>query len=149
MKLQDNRLGIVMMVVTSIIFAVQDGISRHLASEYNVYMVVMIRYWFFAIFVIVMAARTQGGLHNAASTRQPILQFFRGFLLAVEICVMVYAFTILGLVESHAVFACYPLLVAALSGPVLGGKGRMAKMGRHLHRVSGSPCHPEAWFWGL
>jgi drug/metabolite transporter (DMT)-like permease len=26
----------------------------------------------------------------------------------------------LGLVESHAVFACYPLLIAALSGPVLG-----------------------------
>jgi drug/metabolite transporter (DMT)-like permease len=34
--------------------------------------------------------------------------------------VMVTAFTILGLVESHAIFACYPLLVAALSGPVLG-----------------------------
>ena len=30
--------------------------------------------------------------------------------------------TLLGLVESHAVFACYPLLVAALSGPVLGEK---------------------------
>ena len=26
----------------------------------------------------------------------------------------------MGLVESHAVFACYPLLVAAFSGPVLG-----------------------------
>ncbi|MCY3983537.1 MAG: DMT family transporter [Roseovarius sp.] len=122
MTLQNSRLGIAMMVITSIIFAAQDGISRHLASEYNVYMVVMIRYWFFAIFVIAMAARTQGGLHNAASTRQPALQFFRGFLLAVEICIMVYAFTVLGLVESHAVFACYPLLVAALSGPVLGEK---------------------------
>ena len=33
---------------------------------------------------------------------------------------MVLAFTLLGLVESHAVFAIYPLLVAALSGPVLG-----------------------------
>jgi drug/metabolite transporter (DMT)-like permease len=33
---------------------------------------------------------------------------------------MVAAFTVLGLVESHAVFTCYPLLVAALSGPVLG-----------------------------
>ena len=33
---------------------------------------------------------------------------------------MIVAFTILGLVESHAVFTCYPLLVAALSGPVLG-----------------------------
>jgi drug/metabolite transporter (DMT)-like permease len=43
-------------------------------------------------------------------------------LLAVEICVMVLAFTLLGLVESHAVFTCYPLLVAALSGPILGEK---------------------------
>jgi len=29
---------------------------------------------------------------------------------------------LLGLVESHAIFACYPLLIAALSGPVLGEK---------------------------
>jgi drug/metabolite transporter (DMT)-like permease len=35
---------------------------------------------------------------------------------------MVLGFTILGLVESHAVFTCYPLLVAALSGPILGEK---------------------------
>ena len=33
---------------------------------------------------------------------------------------MVQGFVYLGLVESHAVFACYPLLIAALSGPVLG-----------------------------
>ena len=33
---------------------------------------------------------------------------------------MVAGFTLLGLVESHAVFACYPLIVAALSGPILG-----------------------------
>ncbi|MEM6479992.1 MAG: EamA/RhaT family transporter, partial [Pseudomonadota bacterium] len=34
------------MVATTFVFAMQDGISRHLASEYNVFMVVMIRYWF-------------------------------------------------------------------------------------------------------
>ena len=45
-----------------------------------------------------------------------------GLLLAAEICVAVYGFTLLGLVESHAVFATYPLLVAALAGPVLGEK---------------------------
>ncbi len=55
-----------------------------------------------------------------AATRQPLLQGFRGVLLALEICVMVLGFTYLGLVEAHAVFTCYPLLVAALSGPVLG-----------------------------
>ncbi|MGC1503371.1 MAG: DMT family transporter [Sulfitobacter sp.] len=113
-------LGIGLMIATTFVFSVQDGLSRHLAGEYNVLMVVMIRYWFFAAFVIALARRKAGGIHAAARTRQPVLQAFRGLLLAAEICVMVAAFTILGLVESLAVFTCYPLLVAALSGPVLG-----------------------------
>ena len=113
-------LGIGLMIATTLIFAVQDGISRHLAAEYNVLMVLMIRYWFFAAFVITLAARQAGGIRAAARTEQPVLQGARGLLLAIEICVMVAGFTLLGLVESHAVFTCYPLLVSALSGPVLG-----------------------------
>jgi drug/metabolite transporter (DMT)-like permease len=119
---QNARLGILLMIATTFVFAMQDGISRHLASEYNVLMVVMIRYWFFAAFVIAVAARGKGGLRAAAKTEQPLLQTTRGVLLALEVCVMVLAFTLLGLVESHAVFTCYPLLVAALSGPILGEK---------------------------
>ncbi|TMM52810.1 DMT family transporter [Sulfitobacter sabulilitoris] len=114
------RLGIGLMILTTLVFALQDGISRHLAGEYNVYMVVMIRYWFFAAFVIAIARRKAGGIRAAARTRQPALQILRGLLLVTEICVMVVGFTVLGLVESHAVFTCYPLLVAALSGPILG-----------------------------
>ena len=117
----DNvRLGIGLMILTTIVFALQDGISRHLAAEYNVFMVVMIRYWFFAAFVIAIARRKAGGIRDAAKTQQPLIQTLRGLLLVAEICVMVIGFTILGLVESHAVFTCYPLLVAALSGPILG-----------------------------
>ncbi|CTQ49841.1 DMT family transporter [Jannaschia donghaensis] len=115
-----DRLGIWLMVATTFIFAVQDGFSRHLAGEYNVLMVVMIRYWFFAAFVIAIARRKAGGLRAAAATSQPWVQGFRGLLLAAEICVMVGGFVLLGLVESHAIFAVYPLLVAMLSGPVLG-----------------------------
>ncbi|WP_372611438.1 DMT family transporter [Aquicoccus sp.] len=117
---QNTRLGILLMVATTFVFAAQDGISRHLAGEYNVLMVVMIRYWFFAAFVIAVARRKAGGIGAAAATTQPFLQIFRGLLLATEICVMILAFTLLGLVESHAVFTCYPLLIAALSGPILG-----------------------------
>jgi drug/metabolite transporter (DMT)-like permease len=113
-------LGIGLMIATTMVFAVQDGISGHLASEYNVLMVVMIRYWFFAAFVIVLAGRHAGGVRAAARTAQPLLQIGRGVLLACEICVMVLAFTVLGLIESHAVFVAYPLLIAALSGPILG-----------------------------
>ncbi|GGB89927.1 RhaT family transporter [Marivita lacus] len=116
----NNRLGVWLMVATTFVFAMQDGLSQHLASEYNVLMVVMIRYWFFAAFVMFVASRRAGGLRAAAATTQPWLQGFRGLLLAAEICVMVLGFTYLGLVESHAIFACYPLLIAALSGPILG-----------------------------
>jgi drug/metabolite transporter (DMT)-like permease len=117
---QNTRLGILLMVATTMVFAAQDGISRHLAAEYNVMMVVMIRYWFFAAFVIAVATRKAGGLRAAAETKLPLVQAFRGLLLAAEIVVMVLGFVYLGLVEAHAVFACYPLLIAALSGPVLG-----------------------------
>ncbi|MDS9932374.1 MAG: DMT family transporter [Planktomarina sp.] len=116
----NTRLGIVLMVGTTFVFAVQDGLSLHLSSTYNVYMVVMVRYWFFAAFVITISAKQVGGIRNAARTNQPYLQGFRGVLLATEICVMVTGFTYLGLVESLAIFSSYTLIVAAMSGPILG-----------------------------
>ena len=108
MAQQNTRLGIWLMVLTTFIFAMQDGLSRHLSEATNVYMVTMVRYWFFAVFVLTLAARSKGGLKAAAKSGQPFVQAFRGVLLVVEICVMVSAFVHLGLVESHAVFACYP-----------------------------------------
>ena len=116
----NTRLGISLMILVTLIFACQDGISRHLAETYNTYMVVMLRYWFFAGFVVALTARQAGGVRAAARTAQPLVQIGRGVLLASQICIAVYGFTLLGLVESHAVFACYPLIVAALSGPMLG-----------------------------
>ncbi|SLN52781.1 EamA-like transporter family protein [Roseovarius albus] len=118
----NTRFGIWLMILTTFIFAIQDGISRHLAGEYNVFMVVMIRYWFFAAFVTAIAKHQSGSIKQAAATTQPWLQAFRAVLLVAEICVMIYSFTLLGLVEAHSVFICYPLLVAALSGPILGEK---------------------------
>ena len=121
--MQNNpRIVMLLMIASTFVFAVQDGISRHLAENYNVIMIVMIRYWFFAAFVITIATRQSGSVRAAAATQQPLLQITRGVLLALEICVMVSAFVLLGLVESHASFACYPLLIAALSGPILGEK---------------------------
>ena len=117
---QNARQGILLMIVTTFVFAVQDGISRHLATEYNVFMVVMIRYWFFGLFVVALSQVQFGGLRQVVRTTQPFLQAFRGLLLITEVCVMVAAFVFLGLVESHAIFASYPLIIAALSGPVLG-----------------------------
>lgn len=119
---QNLKLGIWLMVASTVVFALQDGISRHLGGTYNVYMVVMLRFWVFAAFVITLAARSPGGIRAATRTRFPPQQITRGLILVAEVCAMVLAFINLGLIQSHAVFACYPLLVAALSGPVLGEK---------------------------
>lgn len=115
-------LAILLMCLTSFIFAMQDGFSRVLGAEYPPVLVVMIRYWVFAAFVIVLVSRQPGGLKRAIRTRRPLTQIFRGAILALEVAIMVEAFVRLGLVETHAIFTAYPLLVAALSGPVLGEK---------------------------
>jgi drug/metabolite transporter (DMT)-like permease len=119
---QNTKAGIWLMIATTLVFAAQDGISRHLGTHYSIYMVVMVRFWFFALFVMAMAARSEGGLRAAASSAYPWVQLARGVILVAEIAVMLVAFVKLGLIEAHAVFTCYPLLVAALSGPILGEK---------------------------
>ena len=119
---QNTKAGIWLMIATSIVFAAQDGISRHLGTNYSVMMVVMVRFWVFALFVIAVAANSAGGLRAAAKSQMPWVQLARGVILVAEICVMVLGFVKLGLIEAHAVFTCYPLLIAALSGPILGEK---------------------------
>jgi drug/metabolite transporter (DMT)-like permease len=115
------------MIAAVACYTVQDGISRHLAGEYNVLMVVMIRYWFFAAFVIALALRKPEGLRAAVATNRPGLHLARAGLHISEICVIVASFTLIGLINTHAVFAVCPLIIAALSGPILGEKVGLAR----------------------
>ena len=108
------------MILTSLVFALQDGVSRHLASNYHVITVVALRFWFMAGLTLAVSASREGGITRVARTAYPWTQVLRGVLLVAEICVTVLSFVLLGLIASHAIFAVYPLLVAALAGPVLG-----------------------------
>lgn len=117
-----NRKGILLMIAAVAAFAAQDGFSRHLAGSYNTLMVVMVRYWFFAAFVLILALRRPEGLRVAVKSTRIGAHIIRSLLLVAEICVIVYGYTLIGLIESHAIFAICPLLVVALSGPILGEK---------------------------
>lgn len=117
---QNTRKGLWLMVLSTVIFSSQDGITKHLAGQYPVAMVVMLRFWFFGLAAVVIAPRRAGGVRAAVATRHPWLQGFRGVIVAVQICLSGYAFATLGLIQTHAVMVCGPLLIAALSGPILG-----------------------------
>jgi drug/metabolite transporter (DMT)-like permease len=113
-------LGIVLMVLTVMTFSTQDGFSRLLAGNYNTLMVGMVRYWVFGAFVMVLALRRPEGLRAAVRSKRPGIELLRAMLLVAEVCIIVYGYTLIGLINSHAVFAFCPLLIVALSGPVLG-----------------------------
>lgn len=117
---RNPTLGIWLMVAAVAAFAAQDGFSKHLAGTYSTQMIIMIRYWVFAGFVIVLALRRPEGARAAIrSTRLPA-HLVRSCLLVAEICLIVWGYTLIGLINSLAVFSVCPLLIVALSGPMLG-----------------------------
>jgi drug/metabolite transporter (DMT)-like permease len=118
--MKNNRKGIWLMIAAVAAFAAQDGFSRYLAGTYNTLMIVMIRYWVFAAFVTYLALRRPEGLRAAVASARLGAHFWRSALLVGEIILIVWGYTKIGLIESHAVFAICPLLIVALSGPVLG-----------------------------
>ncbi len=112
--------GIWLMVAAVAAFAAQDGFAKHLASEYSTMMVIMIRYWAFAGFVAILALRRPEGPRAAIRSTRLWAHLVRSILLVAEICLIVWGYTLIGLINSHAIFAVCPLLIVALSGPILG-----------------------------
>lgn len=119
-----TQKGILLMSLTSLSFSVQDAFSRSLAGEYNTLMVVMIRYWIFAGFILALALRRPEGLRASVRSRHFTLHVARAVLLVAEICLVVWSYTLIGLINSHAIFAVCPLFIVALSALMLGERIR-------------------------
>ena len=119
--MQNNVLyGISLMVITTFMFSSMDGVSRYLAEKNNVFTLVTMRYWFIAFVMMITCVFIKNRISDILNTKQPYIQFSRGVILSLNNCLVVYTFTLLGLVETHAIIACYPLIVAGVSVPFLG-----------------------------
>ena len=113
-------LGISLMIITTFLFSAMDGVSKYLAETNSVLSLVSFRYWFVSVLLIISCLFIKSGFRKVVSTRQPFVQLSRGVILSVNNCIVIYSFTLIGLVETHAIIACYPLIVAGLSVPFLG-----------------------------
>jgi drug/metabolite transporter (DMT)-like permease len=112
--------GYLFALAATTIFSCQDAVSKHLGSHYSPIFITMIRYWAFAGFCILLAARRPGGLRAAARSDRPALQLCRGVLLAAEVMLVITSFAYAGLAHSTAVLAATPIVVTLLSIPLLG-----------------------------
>lgn len=111
--------GVLATLGATFLFASQDAITKHLAQTVSIAQIVFIRFLFFSLFAVVYASRS-GGVRMALITHCGALQWIRGLLIVVEIAVFALALRYLGVAETHALFACFPLMVTALSVPLLG-----------------------------
>lgn len=116
------RLGILLMMLTMLVFATQDALSRYLAVQSNAITINWIRFAFFAGVVVTFFASRAGGLRAVLATNAPGLQLARGLALITQLSIFVYAFTVLGLAEAHAVFSVYPLIIVTMSALILREK---------------------------
>lgn len=106
------------MVFATFVFAVQDAITKSLTTDLPVAQIVFVRFSAFALMALVVAHRSVG-LRAAIASAVPLLQLSRCLLMCAEIALFAYALRFLGVGQIHALFACFPLFVAALSVPLL------------------------------
>jgi len=111
--------GITALVIATLFFAIQDAITKHLTHTLPAPQIVFIRFFFFALFSLIYAAKTIG-LKKAFVSNHRILQIIRGLLIVTEIIVFSVAIRHLGIAEIHTLLATFPLIVTALSPYVLG-----------------------------
>ncbi len=104
-----------------LVFACQDGITKVLIQDLSAAQLVMMRYWVFVLFALVLAWH-QGGIRLAARSAHTGLQLLRGLLGVVELGLFALALRYLGLAETHALYAVFPLLAIALAAIFLREK---------------------------
>ncbi|MBS0242998.1 MAG: DMT family transporter [Proteobacteria bacterium] len=112
--------AIALMLLAMFLLAAMDGTAKVLARTHAIWQILWVRYVFFALLAAAMLGG-RGGLARLRS-RRPWLQAVRAALLVLENGVFVLAFTFLPLADVHAIAAVSPLLVVALSVPLLGEK---------------------------
>lgn len=113
------QLGIVLCLLSMLVFASQDGITKVLVKDLLISQLVMVRYWVFLAFAILYSSY-QGGVLKAARSRHPVLQTIRALIGVGDIVLFGLGLQFLGLAEMHALYAVFPLMTLALAGMFLG-----------------------------
>ncbi len=110
--------GIVLIVLATLLFASHDGLSKYLSGFYPVIMVVWARY---LVHSLLMAGifLPQAGL-SVLRTSKPLLQAARACCLLGTSLLFTTSLLFIPLAEATAVNFLAPLLVTALSLPLLG-----------------------------
>lgn len=112
------RRGILVVVAAITLFACVDVLSKILGHRMPVAIVIWARFVLFVPIALALAWRPGRGI--VWRSGQPWLQLLRSVMLPLQMWLFISAFAALPLADVHAVGSAAPLLVTALSVPLLG-----------------------------
>lgn len=114
--LTDSRRGILWMVLATLVFGCVDATAKYLSQSYPVPEVLWARHVFHALIV---AAWLRGRLPGLMATERLGLHLARSLLLLAASIFYFFGLSLVSLAEASAVFYMAPILVTALSMPLL------------------------------
>lgn len=110
--------GVLVMVLGMIILASTDAVSKYLTLSFAVIQILWIRYMVFALigsFLVLKKSGVQG-----LRTKRPIAQVVRALILTGTNFMAVLTLSLMPMADAHAILAIAPLMVTAVSAPILG-----------------------------
>lgn len=119
--MQNYNKGIALMIFTTFIFAMQDTLTKVLGTNLPVLQFLGIRYLVFLAFAFWWTTRKRP-LREVVQVNNLPVQLLRGVLLGVESLLFAWVLKYIGVGQMHSIFACFPLIVTALSPLFLGEK---------------------------
>jgi drug/metabolite transporter (DMT)-like permease len=122
---RERLIGILLVVVSAVMFGVVDGLSKVLVTitQASPAQIVWGRYGLALLFLLLVKAPS--GLRQLFATERPRLQVTRGMMPLFVSFGMVLGVQHLPLADTTTILFAAPLLIVALSGPMLG---------EHVHR---------------
>ncbi|WP_448207246.1 DMT family transporter [Azospirillum sp. sgz302134] len=116
----DSRLGILMMLLGMSLFTINDALGKWLVAEYPVGMLLAIRSLFGAVLLAPMILRE--GVGAVFAVKRLPLHLLRVGCVTAEVACFYWAVRYLPLANVMTIYMAAPLIVTALSVPLLGEK---------------------------
>lgn len=118
---RQTLLGILCAMGASVVFSVNDVAIKFLSGDYALHEVVLIRSLVGIAFVLAVMVPLTGGYRMLRTRRLPALILRASFVVMSNLCYFL-GLAALPLADTVAIFFVAPLLITALSVPILGEK---------------------------
>jgi len=117
--MSQQKLGIILAITATVIFAFQDAFTKTLVRDYPVELIVLIRFWAFTAMGFALASRHPAGIKATMHSQRKFIQSLRSLTLLGDLLLFALALKFLSLTDVTALFQTYPLFGSLLAVLIL------------------------------